>query len=194
MSEENKKPESVGARIRALIEPALEDPRRPELQLKKLDEIFNAMAPRLPKIMEGEINNFENAVKAETDRKPENRNPMIIDALTQIGPNGESLYSPIKKFGLPISTTFTEFAAADINELPGYIKLHEAARELDVSLKLIGVTAEETKGSGGLGMPAVLIVDGSKSYTDGALEGARLYPNLPPRKVDFGRRGNDFDL
>jgi hypothetical protein len=192
MSEEEKK-KPVGERIRALIEPALDDPRRQPLQLQKLDEIFNAIATRMPRILESEFDRSNAAVEAETRRQPDNRNPMIIDSLTQMGPEGESLYNPIKKLGLPISTAFTEFAAADINELPGYIKLHETARDMDVALKLVGVTAEESKG-GGLGMPAVLVVDGSKSYNDGAIENARLYPNLPPRKVEFGRRGNDFDL
>lgn len=193
MSEEEKK-QPVGERIRAMIEPALDDPRRPELQLQKLDEIFNTIAARIPKILENDFERFDRAVQAETNRKPENRHPMIIDALTSLGPDGEPLYNPIKKLGLPISTTFTSYAAADINELPGYVKLHEAAREMNVALKLLGVTAEEAKAGGGYGLPAVLVVDGSKSYEEGALENGNLYPNLPPRRVEFGRRGNDFDL
>lgn len=193
MSDNEKKP-PVGQRIRAMIEPALEDPRRDEIQLKKLDDIFNKVAAAVPRIVEAEFNDFSYQVEAETQRKPDNRNPMIIDALTSVGPQGEALYSPIKKIGLPISTNFTAFAAADIKELPGYIKLHETARDMDVSLKLLGVTAEETKGASGYGLPAVLIVDASKSYEDGALENSHLYPDLPPRKVDFGRRGGDFNL
>lgn len=192
MSEEEKKI-PVGERIRAMLEPALEDPRRDQIQLGKLDEIFNAVATRLPKIFENDFVKFNTAVENETRRKPENRNPMIIDAITSLGPDGEPLYSPIKKLGLPISTTFTQFAATDVNNLPGYIRLHEAARDMDVALKLIGVTAEEAKSSG-LGGQAILIVDGSKSYDDGALENAMLSPQLPPRKVDFGKRDKDFDL
>ncbi len=193
MSDNEKKP-PLGDRIRALIEPALDDPRRNALQLQKLDEIFNKVAAAVPRMLEGEFNDFATQVERETARKPENRNPMIIDALTTMGPQGESLYSPIKKVGLPISTNFTTFAASDIKELPGYIKLHEAARDLDVSLKLLGVTADEAKASSGYGLPAVLIVDASKSYQDGALENGHLYPDLPPRKVDFGRRNGDFNL
>ncbi len=193
MSDNDKKP-PVGERIRAMIEPALDDPRRNALQLQKLDEIFNKVAAMVPRMLEGEFNEFNRAVENETTRKPDNRNPMIIDALTSMGPQGEPLYSPIKKIGLPISTNFTAFAASDIKELPGYVKLHEAARDMDVSLKLLGVTADETKGGSGYGLPAVLIVDGSKSYQDGALENGHLYPDLPPRKVDFGRRGGDFNL
>jgi len=192
MSDEQKKP--VGDRIRALIEPALDDPRRPELQLKKLDEIFNMVSASMPRMLEQDFAQFEHHVERETGRKPENRNPLIIDSLTQVGRDGEALYTPIKKLGLPISTTFTSFAAADINELPGYIKLHETAREMNVALKLVGVVAEETKGSALGGLPPVLIVDGTRSYEEGALESSNLYPNLPPRKVDFGRRGGDFEL
>lgn len=192
MSEEQKKP--IGDRIRALIEPALDDPRRPELQLKKLDTIFNAVAPRLPQMLEAPFRDFSMHVEQETSRRPENRHPMIIEALTQVGPDGEPMYNPIKKLGLPISTTFTTFAAADINELPGYVRLHEAARDMNVALKLIGVTAEEAKAGSGLGMPAILVVDATKTYEEGALENANLYPNLPPRKVEFNRSGGDFKL
>lgn len=192
MSDEQKKP--VGDRIRALIEPALDDPRRPELQLKKLDEIFNMVAGNIPRMLEQDFAQFEHHVERETGRNPDNRNPLIIDSLTQVGRDGEALYTPIKKLGLPISTTFTSFAAADINELPGYIRLHETARDMNVALKLVGIVAEETKGGGLGGMPPVLIVDGTKSYEEGALENSNLYPNLPPRKVDFGRRGGDFEL
>jgi hypothetical protein len=192
MSEENKKI-PVGDRIRAVIEPALDDPRRDQIQLNKLDEIFNAVATRLPEILGNDFDRFNAAVEAETRRKPDSRNPMVIDALTSLGPDGAPLYSPIKKIGLPISTTFTQFAATDVNNLPGYIRLHETARDMNVALKLIGVTAEESKGSG-LGGQAILVVDGSRSYEDGALENAMLSPQLPPRKVDFGKRSNDFDL
>ncbi|MFN7115054.1 MAG: hypothetical protein ACK4PK_11925 [Alphaproteobacteria bacterium] len=193
MSEENKKI-PVGDRIRAVLEPALDDPRRDAIQLKKLDDIFNTVATRLPKIFENDFDKFNNAVESETRRKPDSRNPMIIDAVTSIGPDGEPLYSPIRKLGLPISTTFTQFAATDVNNLPGYIRLHETARDMNVALRLIGVTAEESKGGSGLGGQAILVVDASKSYEDGALENAMLSPQLPPRKVDFGKRSNDFDL
>lgn len=191
---DNEKKQPVGQRIRAMIEPALDDPRRNEIQLQKLDDIFNKIAAKMPQVIESEFGDFSFKVENESKRKPENRNPMIIDALTTMGPEGEALYSPIKKIGLPISTNFTAFAAADIKDLPSYIKLHEKARDMDVSLKLLGITAEETKGASGYGLPAVLIVDASKSYEDGALENSGLYPDLPPRKVEFGRRGGDFNL
>lgn len=190
---DNEKKEPVGKRIRALIEPALDDPRRPQIQLQALDEIFNKVAGIMPRALEGEFNNFSRHVENESARKPENRNPTIIEALTRMGSDGESGYSPIKKFGLPISTTFTNFSASDIKELPGYIKLHETAREMDVAVKLLGVVADEAKASS-YGLPAILVVDGSKSYQDGAMENANLYPDLPPRKTDFGRRGGDFNL
>ena len=90
MSDEQKKP--VGDRIRALIEPALDDPRRPELQLKKLDEIFNMVSASMPRMLEQDFAQFEHHVERETGRKPENRNPLIIDSLTQVGRDGEALY------------------------------------------------------------------------------------------------------
>jgi|GEM_PF-1253070 len=183
----------LGQRIRNLIEPALEDERRPALQLQKLDHIFNQLAAIVPRQIEQEFTHFSRYVEKAAEREPDIKHPMIIEALTVAGQDGESSYNPIKKYGLPISTTFTDFAAADIKDLPGYIKLHETARDLDVSLKLIGVTAEESRG--GMGMPPILIVDGSKSYSEGAMENAQMYPNLPPKQKDFDRKsGKEFKM
>lgn len=184
---EDKKP--LGQSIRDMIEPALDDPRRQEIQLKQLDHIFNQLANVIPTALEQEFNNFARYVQNATERNPEIKHPMIIDALTAPGNQG---YSPIKKFGLPINTDFTDFSAADIKELPHYISLHEVARDLDVALKLVGVTGDETRG----GMSqAVLIVDGSKSYDQGAMENAQLYPNLPPKPKDFDRKsGKEFKM
>lgn len=184
---EDKKP--LGQSIRDMIEPALDDPRRPELQLQKLDHIFNQLAMVVPRALEQEFNNFARYVENASDRNPEVKHPMIIDALTAGGDQG---YSPIKKFGLPISTEFTDFAANDIKELPNYIKLHEVARDLDVALKLLGVTADEAKGGFS---QAILVVDGSKTYAEGALENSTLYPNLPPKPQNFDRKsGKEFKM
>jgi hypothetical protein len=184
---EDKKP--LGQSIRDLIEPALDDPRRNELQLQKLDHIFNQLAQVVPRALEQEFNNFARYVENASERNPEVKHPMIIDALTAGGDQG---YSPIKKFGLPISTEFTDFAANDIKELPNYIKLHEVARDLDVALKLLGVTADEAKGGFS---QAILVVDGSKTYAEGALENSTLYPNLPPKPQSFDRKsGKEFKM
>lgn len=184
---EDKKP--LGQSIRALIEPALDDPRRSKLQLEKLDDIFNQLAMIVPCSLEQDFNHFARYVQNASERNPEVKNPIIIDALTS---GGEQGYSPIKKFGLPISTEFTDFSAQDIKELPNYIKLHEIARDLDVALKLMGVTADEAKGGFS---QAILIVDGSKTYDEGALENSSLYPNLPPKPQSFDRKsGKEFKM
>lgn len=183
---EDKKP--LGQSIRDMIEPALDDPRRQEIQLKQLDHIFNQLTQAIPTTLEQEFNQFSRYVQNAAERNPEVKHPMIIDALTVAGQG----YSPIKKFGLPINTDFTDFSAQDIKELPHYISLHEVARELDVALKLSGITGDETRG--GMSQP-VLVVDGSKSYDQGAMENAQMYPNLPPPPKDFDRKsGKEFKM
>lgn len=185
MTNDNKKQQEkkpLGQSIRDLINPALEDTRREAIQAKHLDSIFERLAQQLPNILEREFSNFFNYVSSV---KPENKNPVIIDALTVMSDrdSGEASFSPIKRLQLPIVTTFTTFSAEEIREMPGYIKLHEAARKMDISLKLAHITPDDAKN----GLPAMLIVDTSKSYADGALENSMFYPNLPPPPVKFDR-------
>lgn len=190
MTPDDKK-EPVGKRIRDLVYPALDDERRPEIQKKILNNIFNRVAGALPDILEGDLDNFSRQLEHQTRRDPNMKNPLIIEALTNIDPRtGESLFNPIKKIPLPLSVAFTQFSADDVKYLSGYIKLHEAARDVDVSIRVLGLTADESKaGAVGYALPALLIIDGTKSYTEGALENSNLYPDLPPKKEPFDGRG-----
>ena len=55
------------------------------------------------------------------------------------------------------------------------------------------MTADESRSVSGFSLPAILLIDASKTYNEGALEGANLYPNLPPKRVAFDRsEGKDF--
>lgn len=188
-------PQSLGDRFRNLIEPALDDERRQATQLAILDDIFKALATRLEPVIERSLGNIFNQAAMVEQRKPDDKNVFIIKQLTEVGPQGEAKVPGVIRMGLPIATGFVEFAAHDIKELPGYIALHEKARELNVSLKLMNITADETKAPSGYPQPAMLIVDLTKSYEAGAIENAQLYPNLPPRaeapaqKQKFNRGG-----
>ncbi|MBI1215722.1 MAG: hypothetical protein GC185_07885 [Alphaproteobacteria bacterium] len=185
MAEEPKDKKPLGQSIRDLINPALDDERRVAIQAKHLDKIFDRLADQLPLILERDFTSFFNHVSNASRNNPDVKNPIIIDALTTMGDpqSGESSYSPIKRLQLPIVTTFTTFSAEDIRNLPGYIKLHEAARKMDVALNLANITAEDAKN----GMPPILTINTMKSYDDGALENSMFYPNLPPPPVKFDR-------
>ncbi|MDE1151447.1 MAG: hypothetical protein PW788_02825 [Micavibrio sp.] len=174
---DNEKKTPVGKSIRELINPALEDDRREQVQLQILDTAFSKMAEVLPSIIEREFSAFFNHVASKSKDKPNIKNPMIISALTDA--KNES-YSPIKNFQIPVSTSFTTYSADQIKELPGYIRLHLAARDMDVALKVTGLTADE-KGQ------AILTLDASKTYEEGAFENAQMYPQLPAPKVEFDR-------
>lgn len=184
----NPTKQPLGDRLRNLIQPALEDSRRHSTQLNMLDKIFDQIALNLESICNRSLGNvFNQAAAVENNNGPEARNLFVIRQLTEV----EGL-DPLVRLGLPIATGFIEFSPRDITELAGYIKLHEKARELNIALKLINVTMDETK-SQGIPPQAILVVDISKSYDDGALENANLYPQLPPVAPAFDRRsGNGF--
>ena len=193
MSDNDDKPKKpLGQNLRDLINPALEDSRKPKLQLDKLDLIFTKFAEILPTKLEEEFRFFASHVDSVEKRAPEKKTPVVIDAITASDGKGGSSYEAVKKFQLPISTTFTEFSAQDIKDLPGYVKLHEMARDLDIAIKLVGVTQDETKGN--IYSQPLLILDISKSYQEGAMESPTLYPNLPTRPARFERRPGQFDL
>lgn len=178
----------MGDRIRDLINPALEDERLPEIQLKILEKCFDAIAERFPEIMESRLSDIFNDVSNVSAKF---KNEFIITALT-FAPKGQPRYSPSLTLPLQVSTAFTNFTADEINKLPGYIKLHMTARTANVALKLVGLTAEEAKGGGG---QPLLIIDGSKTYEQGAAENYKLYPNLPSPPMDFDRKKpGSFDL
>ena len=182
MANSNDKSIPIGKRIRDVINPALEDSRREQVQLNILDNVFSQFADALPKIVERDFQAFFNQV-ARTDSQPQTRNPTIIKYLTAIkGEDEDSAYSPMKRLAIPVSTNFTTFSADEIKELPGYIKLHTVARDMDIALKIPGLTADDK------GNQAVLTFDASKTYNQGAYENAQMYPQLPPPKVEFDRK------
>lgn len=188
MSEPEKAP--LGQRIRDFINPALEDSRKPKIQNDILDEVFGTLADMMEARLEKSFTATFNRVTERSKRRPSLAAPMIIEDLTRVDPmTGEAKYSPIWRVPMPIALSFTNFQAADIKDLPNYIRLHEKARDLDVAVKIVGLTADESKASMGIAMPAIFIVDASKSYDDGALENAHLYPDLPPKRAKFDKDG-----
>ncbi len=184
----------LGQRLRDLIQPALDDERRKPIQAEIASNYFAKLADALPQILEQELTPFFNHAAKVPDKK---RNPMIVTALTAVSPQGmmgmgedESALNPIKKIPVKISTAFTDFTAEDIREMPGWIKLHEVCRDLDISIKLMAMTQEESKGSL---LPPLLIIDASRSYTDGAIENAQFYPQLKDKPQQFDKKsGQEF--
>lgn len=176
----------LGDKLRNLIQPALDDSRRQATQLEMLDDVFKGLAQKFEPILTRSLGDvFNQASRIENNNGDDARNMFIIKQLTD--PEG---LSPMIRMGLPIATGFIEFSPQDIKELPGYIALHEKARELNVALKLVNITMDETKSPNGP-QPAMLIVDMSKSYEEGAMENASLYPQLTARKPQFDRRASD---
>lgn len=170
--ENNPEKKPLGDRIRDLINPALEDERRREIQLKILDDLFLEVAQMFPSLMEQSFSAFFN--EAAQKKSLADKNAFVIKYITT-GSKDRKSYSPLLQLGLPVITGFTNFSAEDIKNLPGYIKLHVTARTHNVALKIKGLTAEEAKSDN----PAI-IVDGMKTYEQGAMENYQLYPNLPP--------------
>jgi len=192
MANDNTPPqEPLGKKIRDLINPALADDRREKIQLDMLDKAFAKWVDLMPQILTKEFQEIFNYVSKPGKDAEDKKNPIIITALTTAGKDGESPYMPVRRMKLDISTDFTTFSAEDIKQLPNYIRLHEAARELDVALNVKGLVGDETKSSN-----PVIVVDATKTYEEGASENFLLYPNLPPRKVDFTKEqpGKEFRL
>lgn len=193
MTEPSKKP--FGERLRDVINPALDDDRRSDIQKKILDDAFAKVTDYFEDAMEAKFSHFFNHVARAEAKNPRSKNPLIIDALTATKEDGEPKYSPIMRLPLPICTAYTTFSADDIKDLPSYIRLHEKARDMDVSLKVTNLTADESKSPSGFQMPAVLIIDATKTYAEGAMENSMLYPNLKPKKAEFdGKSRGQFDL
>jgi hypothetical protein len=185
--ENNPEKKPLGDRIRDLINPALEDERRNDIQLKILDGIFLDILQLFPKLMEQGYSDIFN--EAARKNNPADQNSFIIKNITT-GSKERKSYSPTLHLGLPIATSFTSFSAEDIKVLPGYIRLHEAARTHNVALKIRGLTADEAKGDS----PA-LIIDGMKTYLQGAMD-CKLYPDLPevPPATFDGKAPGSFRL
>lgn len=190
MTEEDNRP--LGRKIRDLINPALNDPRKHALQLDMLDKIFDQLADLMPRLLDKEYRSIFNHVAARTKDKPELAAPIIINAVTAAaqGEDADSPYSPTRRFAIPVSTAFTSFTPEDIKNLPGYIRLHEAARDMDVGISVTGLTAEEAGR-----MNPMLTVNAMKTYEEGAFENYEMYPVLPPRKAAFDKGGSrEFNL
>jgi hypothetical protein len=188
-------PIPLGQRLRDLIQPALDDERRKPIQAEIASNFFSQVADVLPRSLESELTPFFNHAAKVPEKK---RNPMIVTALTAVSPQGmmggddDAALSPVKKIPVKISTAFTDFTAQEVCEMPGWVKLHEVCRDLDISIKLMAMTQEESKGSM---MPPLLIIDVSKSYTDGALENAQFYPQLPEKPAQFNKKsGQEFNF
>ncbi len=191
MSEPKK---TLGDSIRDFMTPALEDTRRSEIQNDILNEIFEEIADGFEEHLRAKFEAVAKMVDSKSAKRPSMRSPLILEQLTKVNPmTGEPLWSPIIRRPLPLSTAFTLYSADDVKDQPGYIRLHEKAREIDVAVKVIGLTADESKASSGFAIPPILVIDASKTYDEGAIESSNLYPNLPPRKVEFNKsEGRDF--
>lgn len=189
MSEEQK---PLGERIRNLIEPALDDPRREQVQHDLVNAAFQSIADQLEMRLERTFTNIFNQASAVEKRSPDMKNVFIVQQLTEVNPQtGEAKFSPVVRLAVPVATAYLELSPLDIKEMPGYIALHEKARELDVSLRLVNMTAEDGKSPSPYPQQAILVIDASKSYDAGALENATLYPNLPPKPVKFNPKAGD---
>lgn len=192
MSDNTKKP--LGESIRDFINPALEDTRRQEVQNNILNDMLEDIVNFFEIEMARKFQRAFNNVAARSERRPELKNPMILEELTTVDPmTGEAKYSPVLRIQIPIATGFTQFSPDDIKDQPNYIKLHEKAQKMDVAVRVIGLTADESKSPSGFSFPPILIIDGSKTYAEGALENPSLYPNLPPKNPEIDKRsGQEF--
>jgi hypothetical protein len=178
----------LGQRLRDLINPALEDERAKPVQAEIVSNVFSQIADNVPFMFEREFSKFFNHVATKSEKKPQIKNPMIVTALTQVAnpQEGEAAFYPIKKLQLPVSTAFTTFTADEIREMPGWVKLHEVCRDMDISIKIMALTQDESKGSL---LPPLLILDASKSYNEGAIENSQFYPNLKEKPAEFDKKG-----
>lgn len=157
---------SAGEIARELVEAAMEHEKRHEIQRNILSGIFNSLAKEAEKL--------------------ESQLPMLFNQLSMM-PEGQKLeqviadltvgrFPTVVQMKIGISTQFTDFNLEDIKEMPGWIKIHEMARKLDVAVRLVGVTKEDAGGDGGGPMPHVAF-DILKPYDQSDLSSS---PDLPP--------------
>lgn len=190
MPDNNENEVPLGKKIRDLVNGALKDTRKEQIQLDLLDKAFGQVTIVLEKVLNKDFAQLDRHVKARAPDNPDKAALIIITAVTTAAATEEvdSPYSPVRRIQIPISTTFTEFAAQQIRELPNYKKMHEMARNLDIAISISGlVDGEEGRG----GQPMVS-VNAMKTYDQGA---DSMYPDLPPRKVKFDKGASqDFTL
>lgn len=165
---------SLGASIRHLVNSAFRDPRTKEWQLEKLDKLFASYARAVPIALKKEFDAFNSYIEQFPKEK---RTKEIVEALTIV--KGDDDWDPTFGRKLPINAEFLNLSSADIRALPGYIRLHEAMRDLDVAIKVAGLTREEE------GHQPVLVVNTLKTYAQGAAENPGMYPTLPDKKKSF---------
>lgn len=179
---DSKKP--LGENIRDTVNKALSAECRHEVQLAIIDQIFFDIAERLPRRMEKDLSDFFNQAASV----PDSMRPQIeVELLTMPPGDQGGGYSPVKRFSLGINPTFTEFDMDDVVALPGYIRLHEVARDMDVAIQIMNLSKEEVQGAGDFPSPPMLIVNGMKSYEEGAFEHPMQHPNLPPKPLKADR-------
>lgn len=188
--------------FREMFSEALEDPRKPEIQLKYLDQVFEQEAKYLQQDVEDSLAEIyeqlsglkrdpyfeeyahedpkfvgkwnQKVFNAVARKSPDERNEAFIVGLT----NGS--IDPVFNIRLKVNPAFTDFSdigiedLPSVTELPGYIKLHEAARAMDVGIAVVGLTGGE-----GAGQPA-LIIDLKKTYEQGVLIRGGLNPPVQP--------------
>lgn len=189
----NEDSRPYGDRLREVIEQALGDERAKDVQLDLLDKAFEKVADNFDPIVHRVCARFFNDVARMKERAPQNLNPFVVDLLTAFEGNGPKFDTNVR-VQLPINNTFLDLSPQEIKELPSYIRLHEKAREHNISLNLMNVTADEVRNSP-FPQPAMLMIDFNKSYASGAIANASLYPDLPPVKIPFDRKaGGDFNL
>lgn len=174
----------LGDSIRDMINPALEDRRCHQLMLDQISGFFDSLAAILPQALEeGYATLFNRIVRA---RAQEQKNEMVIRAIAFRDPaTGKTEYSPEVVEMIPVATDYTNFSADEIRELPGYIRLHEVARDENIAINLQGLIGKDGEKTGGR---AIVIIDAMKSYNDGVIEHYAIYPHLPPKKEKFNPR------
>jgi hypothetical protein len=176
-----------GDRLRDIVNAAMEDSRRHDLQYELVNTFFQDMAQKLEPFLMSKTGEFFNTHARIADRHPDKKNLYTIEQVTTDG------VPTFYRLGIPLNPAFLELTAQDIKDMPGYIALHEKARDLNIALGLSGLTMEENRGQA-QNQP-VLVVSPMQTYDDGAMENSAFYPNLPPRPVAFDKHtSSDYVL
>ncbi len=115
-SNENEIP--LGRKIRDLVNTALKDSRKEQIQLDLLDKAFGQVTIVLRKTLEKDFSQLDRHVKSRAADNPDKAALIIITAVTTSAPNEEvdSPYSPVRRIQIPVSTAFTEFSAQQIRD------------------------------------------------------------------------------
>ena len=90
----------------------------------------------------------------------------------------ESGFPTLLRLQMPVSPDVLKVTNEEVRQMPGYIKLHEVARKHDIALAFSMETSGDARGR----QPPTITVDLTKSYEQGAMDNAFMYPDLPPRQ------------